>query len=174
MNVYKEYQKLKLNKSYIGLEECDIEEGYFCTPIGSEIIGWETGGIHYCFINGFDEMVFAVNPNGSIDGNGKEKNVYPLAENFEIFLRLILAANSVTPIEQIIYFSKEDFEDFIVSDNNAILPEQQEVLNYLQEKLGLDPFETPYEYVKTLQSKFDYSQIKFTDEYYDALGIDIP
>ena len=69
MNIYKEYQKLKLDKSYIGLEEGDTESEYFCTPIGAEVIGWESGGIHYCFINGFNETVFAVNPNGSIDDN---------------------------------------------------------------------------------------------------------
>ena len=174
MNIYKEYQKLKFDKSYIGLEEGDTEGGYFCTPIGAKVIGWESGGIHYCFISGFDEIVFAVNPNGLIDDNGEEKNVYPLAENFKIFLQLILATNGVTAIEQIICFSKEEFEEFIVSDDNAILPEEQEVLNDLKEKLNLIPFETPYEYVKKLQSEFDYSQIKFTSEYYDALGIDIP
>ncbi len=174
MNIYKEYQKLKLDKSYIGLEEGDTEGGYFCTPIGAEVIGWENGGIHYCFIDGFNEIVFAVNPNGSIDDNGEEKNVYPLAENFKIFLQLILATSSVTPIEQIIYLSKEEFEGFIVSEDNTILPEQQEVLNNLQEKLDLTPFETPYEYVKELQYKFDYSRIKFTEEYYDVLGIDMP
>ena len=172
MNIYKEYQKLKLDKSYIGLEEGDTEGGYFCTPIGAKVIGWESGGIQYCFINGFNEMVFAVNPNGSIDDNGEVKNVYPLAENFKIFLQLILATNSVTPIEQIIYLSKEGFEEFIASDDNTILPEQQEVLNCLKEKLHLIAFENPYEYVKGIQSKFDYSQIKFTDEYYNTLGID--
>ncbi|MGL5694703.1 MAG: hypothetical protein ACRCXA_11540 [Peptostreptococcaceae bacterium] len=174
MNIYKEYQNLELDKSYIGLEEGDTEGGYFCTPIGAKVIGWEGGGIHYCFISGFDEIVFAVNPNGSIDENDEEKNVYPLAENFKIFLQLILATKSVTPIEQIVYLSKEDFEDFIVSDDNNVLPEQQAVLNYLQEKLDLITFKNPYEYVKKLQSKFDYSQIKFTDEYYNALGIDMP
>lgn len=174
MNIYKEYEKLKIDKSCIGLEEGDTEGGYFCTPIGAKVIGWENGGIHYCFINGFDEMVFAVNPNGSVDDKGEDRNVYPLAENFKEFIQLILAANSVTPVEQIIYLSKEEFENFIVSDDNAILAEQQKVINILQEKLDLTPIEKPYEYVKKIQSKFDYTKIKFTDEYYDALGIDIP
>lgn len=47
--------------------------------------------------------------------------VYPLEENFKIFLQLILSTNSVTPIEQIIYLSKEEFEDFSVSNDEAIL-----------------------------------------------------
>ena len=120
MNIYKEYEKLKLNKSYIGLEEGDKEGGYFCTPIGTRVIGWEgVGGIHYCFIDGFGEMVFAVNPNGVVDSNGEDRWVYPLAENFKIFLQLILDIGNVTPIEQIISLSKDKFEEFIISEDRS-------------------------------------------------------
>lgn len=170
--MYKKYQEINIDKSYIGLEEGETEGGYFCTPVGSKVIGWESCGIHYCFINGFGETVFAVNPNTSTNDKGDELNVYPLAKNFEIFLRLILATKSVTPIEQIIMFSKEEFENFLISEDNTVLPEQQEVLNTISEKLSLIPFESPYEYVKELQAKFDYTKLIFTDEYYDVLGID--
>ncbi|MDU2197068.1 MAG: hypothetical protein E7E21_01435 [Peptostreptococcaceae bacterium] len=69
-------------------------------------------------------------------------------------------------------FSKEEFENFLISEDNTVLPEQQEVLNTISEKLSLIPFESPYEYVKELQAKFDYTKLIFTDEYYDVLGID--
>ncbi|MEY8237326.1 hypothetical protein AALA36_16660 [Lachnospiraceae bacterium 66-29] len=41
---------------------------------------------------------------------------------------------------------------------------------------GLDValIDTPFEYIKDLQSKFPYEQILFTDEYYDTLGIERP
>ncbi len=34
--------------------------------------------------------------------------------------------------------------------------------------------DTPFEYIKDLQSKFPYEQILFTNEYYDILGIECP
>ena len=32
----------------------------------------------------------------------------------------------------------------------------------------------PFEYVKKIQSDFDYSKISFTEEYYDVLGLEFP
>ena len=62
MNVLEKFQNLDADLSLIGLEKGDSEGGYFCTPVGAEVIGWECEGIHYCFIEGFGETVFAVNP----------------------------------------------------------------------------------------------------------------
>ena len=52
----------------IDLKSLGIEQGregpvYFCTPKGASIIGWAgVDGVHYCFVRGFGEMVFAVSP----------------------------------------------------------------------------------------------------------------
>ena len=114
-------------------------------------------------------MVFAVNPETCVD-----KYVYPLAANFKEFLRLILACGSTTAVEQIIGWSKEQFEDFIHSDDNKILPEQAEVLKIVAEELKLEPMEEPYEYVKAVQELFDDGKIKYSNEYYDVLGLERP
>ena len=34
------------------------------------------------------------------------------------------------------------------------------------------PMKSPFDYVKSLQSEFDYGKIEFGDEYYDVLGIE--
>ena len=47
-----------------------------------------------------------------------------------------------------------------------------EVLQQIQEQLGILPMSDPYDYVKRLQSEFDDSRIEFSDEYYDVLGIE--
>ena len=100
---YELYSKLKalsIDASWIGLS---IEEGpdYFCTPIGSTIIGWDNG-IHYCFIEGFGEMVFCVNPETCCD-----YYVYPLANNFNDFLSLILATQTLTQCSKLSYGIKK-------------------------------------------------------------------
>ena len=50
--------------------------------------------------------------------------------------------------------------------------EQKAVISYLKKEIGILPIENPYDYVKELQSSFDNSGIKYSDEYYDFLGIE--
>lgn len=170
MNIYDDFIKLDIDTTIIGLGNGDEEGGYFCTPIGAKVIGWEgCDGIHYCFINGFDDAVFAVNPCSCAD-----IYVYPLSYNFNDFLRLILALKSTTAAEQIILWDKRQFEEFMTLSDNEVLPERQEVLNKIQSELGICAMDNPFEYVKGVQESFDYHSLYFTDEYYDVLGLERP
>lgn len=81
-NIFDKFKKLNLDTSPIGLS-IELREPFFCTPIGAQIIGWDNG-IHYCFIKGFKEIVFCVNPETYCN-----YYVYPLAKDFTDFLRLL-------------------------------------------------------------------------------------
>ena len=171
MNMYTKFENLNLDTSCIGLDRSCLDNDdikYFCTPVGARIIGWEgCDGIHYCFIEKFKDMVFAVNPMSCCD-----YYVYPLAENFTDFLRLILAVHGAATIEQIILWNKATFERIIRSESHqahASYPEVQEVLEVLHNEFHLAPMEEPFEYVKKIQSSFDYSKIPFSEEYYDIM-----
>lgn len=60
---YERHLKLNIDGSRVGLESGERESNYFCTPKGAKVIGWAgVDGIHYCFVRGFGEMVFAVSP----------------------------------------------------------------------------------------------------------------
>lgn len=168
MTMYEKFCQLGIDGRWIGLENSEICAEYFCTPYNATIIGWENN-IHYCFVGGYEDMVFAVNPETVVD-----KYVYPLAISFIDFLRLILACGSTTAVEQIIGWSKEQFEDFLRSDDNTILLEQKVVLDRIQSELELVPMENPYEYVKSVQEQYNDSKIKFSNEYYDVLGLERP
>ena len=168
MTMYEKYCQLDIDGRWIGLEKSEMCVEYFCTPINTIVIGWENS-IHYCFIKGYRDMVFAVNPESCVD-----KYVYPLAANFKEFLRLILACGSTTAVEQIIGWSKEQFEDFLYSDDNKVFPQQAEVLKIVAEELKLQPMEDVYEYVKAVQAQFDDGKIKYSNEYYDVLGLERP
>ena len=163
MKLYEKYKRLNLDTSWIGLEPGSSRGGYFCTPKGARVFGWEGGdGIHYCFIKGYDDMVFAVNPT-----NSAGQYVYPLAGTFEDFLRLILACKSAGTVEQIHGWSEEQFHEFLSSEQ---LPEEQKaVLEQIQTVLKLCPMENPFSYVRELQKSFDYSSLQFSKEYYDTL-----
>ena len=168
--LYEKYKNLKIDGSWIGLE-AGAQTPYFCTPIGAEIIGWNNG-IHYCFIKGFGDMVFCVNPETCCD-----YNVYPIARNFCDFLGLILATGNTNILQQIIWWDKKRFEDFVNSPEEQeyrVRPEVQGVLSTIRKGIDITPIDTPFEYIKDLQSNFPYEQIPFTNEYYDTLGIERP
>ena len=168
--LYVKYKNLKIDGSWIGLE-AGTQTPCFCTPIGAEIIGWDNG-IHYCFIKGFGDMVFCVNPETCCD-----YNVYPIARNFCDFLGLILATGNTNTLQQIIWWDKKRFEDFVNSPEEQeyrVRPEVQGVLSTIRKGIDIAPIDTLFEYIKDLQSNFPYEQIPFTNEYYDTLGIERP
>ncbi len=39
MNILEKFQNLDADLSLVGLEKGDSEGGYFCTPVGAEVIG---------------------------------------------------------------------------------------------------------------------------------------
>lgn len=98
----------------------------------------------YCFIDGYGETVFACNQESCAD-----IYVYPLAKNFDDFIRLILVCGLANPVEQIVWMNKQQFEQHL-QDEKAIQTAEQ----------------------KELQSDFDYSKVQFSDEYYNVLGIE--
>ena len=98
--------------------------------------------------------------------------VYPLAENFEDFVRLILACGTANPVEQIIWMDKRRFEEHMVSEEKTLTDEQKAETQQLQRELGLLPMVKPFEYVKSIQKDFDGSKIQYSDEYFDVTGIE--
>ena len=168
--LYERYMSLNIDGSWIGFETGD-ETPYFCTPLGAEILGWDNG-IHYCFIEGFGEMVFCVNPETCCD-----HFVYPIASNFCDFLRLILATGNTNTLQQIIGCDKKTFEEFVnhpEEQQNKTRPEVTSILNTIRKELNIVPIDPPFEYVKNLQAMFPYEQIAFPNTYYDTLGIERP
>lgn len=163
MTTYQKFQRLNIDHSVIGLDQNISYKEYFCTPLGAEIIA-ETGvdGIHYCFIKGFDEMVFAISPS-DLPG----ENVHPIAKNFEELLRLLLACGSMDAIEQTYMWDEELFEQYIM--DNKPSEKQQVIMDMIKEKFHIIPMEQPFFYIKDLQASFDYRRLEFSEEYYELL-----
>ena len=166
MVTYKKFLSLDIDSSLISLEKAGAGYSeYFCYPINAKAIGFE-GCIMYCFIDGYEETVFACNPESCAD-----KYVYPLARNFYDFICLILACGSANPVEQIVWMNKQQFEQHLQDEQEIQTTEQKELLTFLEKELHITAMEHPFEYVKEVQSACDYSKIQFSDEYYDILGI---
>ena len=166
--IYEKYMALPIDKGLLCLEDRDIIDPYFCYPINAKPIGFE-GCILYCFLPEYEEMVFACNPE-----NCSGQNVYPIAANFEDFIRLILACGTANLVEQIVWMDKNKFEEHMASEEKMLTDDQKTAAQQLQRALGLLPIENPFEYVKSIQKDFDGSNIQYSDEYYEVTGIENP
>ena len=145
----------------LGIEKRDDNPNYFCTPREARIIGWAgVDGIHYCFIRGFGKTVFAVSPM-----NPAPHYVHPLASDFSDFLRLLLACGNSAALEQAWQWDREQFETFL--RENPATEEQRAVLAQIAEQTGLTPMNNPWQYLRELQASFNYSKIKYTEDFYD-------
>lgn len=168
-NAYEKFKVLNIDTSAIGLSSENSPQ-YFCTPINSTIIGCDNS-IHYIFIDGFGETVFAVNPETCCDFY-----VYPLAHNFSDFLSLILATKGTNTLQQIIQWDKSQYTSFINAPDEIEYASRKDVQIALTaiQSLGIRPMIQPFEYVKAIQKKFDYSKIPFNDDFYDITGNERP
>ena len=156
---YKEFQKDPIDLSSLGFLSGGT--GYFCTPRDARIIGRAgIDGIHYCFIRGFGETVFTVSPM-----NEPGNYVHPVALSWDDLLRLLLACGDMAALEQAHGWSRERFDRFLAEYPPT--PEQQEALDAIHEKTGLEPMKDPYEYIREIQAGFDYTQLRFSQEYYE-------
>lgn len=168
MQLFQKYQSLHLDAEPIGLAHGEITEPYFCYPVGATAIGFE-GCILCCFVPQYGDMVFAANPESCA-----ESYVYPLARTFEDFLRLVISCGSANPVEQIVWMSREQFEQHRRQVMQEAEAKQRALLETLCREFELTPMDDPYGYVRTLQQSFDGSRIQFSNEYYDTLGLECP
>lgn len=162
---YENFLQLNIKKELLALESLEYLYPYWCYPINAKPIGLE-GSILYSFIDGYNDIVFSCNPESCVD-----ITVYPLARNFEDFMRLILTCGSVNPIEQIIWMDKAQFEEHMKQEQLFRSEEQIHALQTIKETFHLSLIENPFEYVKELQKDFDDCFIQYSDEYYDIKGI---
>lgn len=147
MALHEKFKKLKIDFSQLGLAPGNACSDYFCTPKGAKVIGREgVDGIHYCFVKGFGETVFAVNPSNPLGDCA-----YPLARNFEDFLRLLLACKGLAAAEQVHLWDRDGFEAFLREDGPPS-PERQAALEGLRDGLGLTPMEDSYGYIREVQA----------------------
>lgn len=163
-SLFERYEQLNINTSLIGLEKTN-SSGYFCDPIGAKIFaGLGVDGVHFCFIERFNEMVFSIDPFAY-----KKQFVNPLAYTFEDFLGLILTCKNSNLPELIYNMTREEFDNQLEKAFNDPFEkdETEAVLAIIQTELNITPIAEPYDYVRKVQTSFDYSQLKFSDEYYE-------
>lgn len=158
---YRQFLKTPVDLSPLGILPVENFQPYFCTPKGARVFGRSgVDGIHFCFVRGFGETVFAVSPM-----NGREGCVHPAAKTFQDFLRLLLALHDAAAIEQAWQWNAAQLEDF--EQKHPSSDAQRAVLEKIAGTFGLRPMAEPWKYIHTVQSGFDYGKLRFSEEFYD-------
>lgn len=167
MKALKQYLASDMDLSLLGLNRGPEEGGYFCTPLGARVIGWAgVDGIHYCTIEGQGETIFAINPMNFDD------YIHPIAESFDVLLRMLLSCHSMDAMEQCYAWAEDQFTAFLI--DYPATPEILEKQNQIREVFQLEPLGDVFGYIKQFQDNYDLSGIRYSEEYYETLGIDPP
>lgn len=170
----KAFHALDIDFDSIGLEWSGRFVPYFCTPVGAEEVGSiGCDGTHFVLLPG-DEKVYCVDPSMGDVGT----YVLPVASDFREFLSFVIYGRDANPISQIWWMDEVRFRQMLKEDAENSWPGSEEyfakkdaALAKIAETFGIEPAE-PYRKVKALQAAFDPSTLKFSDEYYDVLGIE--
>ena len=158
---YQKFLRKNIDLSPLSVMRQEDNDPYFCTPKGASIFGWAgVDGIHFCFVRGFGETVFAVSPM-----NGGKDCVHVIARDFSDFLRLLLATGDSAALEQAWQWDEAQFDAFLAE--NPPTDEQKAVLSQISTVFSLTPMARPWQYLRELQASFDLSKLKFTEDFYD-------
>ena len=167
--LYAAYRRLDPDGRWVGLEAGPETGDWFCTPVGTRVLGWDNGA-HYGTIEGFGDLVFCVDP----EPNGP-RYVSPLARDLRDLLRLLLAVGNANVLRQLPGWDRADYDTFRADpEMDPFRDRSQAVLDRLRSGLDLEPMPDPFGYVKALQAGFPYERLRFSDEYYDVLGLARP
>lgn len=148
---------------------------YFCTPENAELIGWGSSGTHFVLLPG-DEAVYCVEPELAEEGTF----VLPVGADFREFLSHLLYCKCTSPLAQIFCMEEARFRKLLADNDANTWPGCEEdfkrrdaSLALLAETFHIQPRD-PFRRVKELQAAFAPSVLKFSDEYYDILGLEKP
>jgi len=174
----KRFRALDIDFEAIGLlQNCADDFAYFCTPVNAEFVGrLGVDCIHFVLLPG-DERIFCVDPAMGEPGT----YVLPVADNFLEFLSFVLFCKDANPLSQIWWMTEEQFQSLAAGDAKerqqpelaGFFEKKDAVLKLIEEEFHLAPA-APFSKVKAMQANFDPSPLRFSDEYYDVLGLDRP
>lgn len=157
MTLYRRYARLPIRFAALGLERGSEKSSYFCTPRGARVIGWAgVEGIHFCFVPGYGDAVFAVNPMAA------GEHVQAVSRSFPDFLRLVLSCGGSAAIEQARYWTREQFDAFVAADKTED-PARQDALRAIA-GLGVEPMADPYGYLAAVRQEMDCTALQPQEE----------
>lgn len=150
------------------------QEPCFCTPVGAQPLArLGVDGVHFVLLPG-DERVFCVDPAMGEPGT----YVLPVAEDLREFLAFVLFCRDASPLSQLWWLTEERFRQLLAEDAAATWPGCEKFFARKEAALAAiaGTFDlaaaNPFDKVKAMQAAFDPAALRFSDEYYDVLGLE--
>ena len=159
MKLYQKFRNSSLDTTDIGLTPGPDCSDSVYTPSGAKILAWNKG-IHFCLVEGFGEMVFAVDPSAP-----PGDCVHPVANNLPDFFGLMTATRSAKLIANAYQWSRAYFNEKAA----AIVPtlKMRSVLRALENTYHPTRIVDPHGYILNIQQNFDYSTLPLHPDYFE-------
>lgn len=159
MTLYEQFIDSSLDTAGIGLDCSAGSDALICTPLHASIIGWANpGGLHFCFVDGLGEVVFAVDPLASDDCR-----IQPIAEDFHAFLGLIIRCRGTGLLSATGIHSQSSFEQAI--ETIVLSNKQRSILRAIENGFHPSNITQPWQYIQDLQENYDYASIPLHPEF---------
>ena len=157
--LYQKFRNSSLDTSDIGMVPGPDSSDSVFTPSGAKILAWN-GGIHFCLVEGFGEMVFAVDPNAP-----PGDCVHPVAQNLPDFFGLAATIRNAALIANCYQWSRAYFAEKAA----AVVPtmKMRSVLRALENTYHPSKIADPYGYILAMQQTFDYSRLPLRPDYFE-------
>ena len=149
MDLLERVKKIRGAEETLGITFSTKDDLNARLPIGAKLFGY-TDSLYLCFVAGYQETVFAVDYMAD-----HELRAWPVAYDFQEFLRLIFACGSTNLAAISGIITENEYE-------RAFELEAQRShigLNKLCELLSLTPIQDPYTYTHTIGQVLDCSRI---------------
>lgn len=161
MQLYRKFRNSSLDTSPLGIFTGPDESNSVYTPAGARILAWATGAqVHFCQIEGFGDLVFAVDP-AAPPGDC----VQPIANNLLDFIGLIIGCRDASLVYHAYRWSRSLFTERV----SAVKPtmKMRSVMRALENTYHPNIPSDPYGYMIGIQQSFDYSSLPLHPDYYE-------
>lgn len=161
MKMYLKFRNSCLDTIPVGFYTGPGESTSVYTPSGARILAWARDqGVHLCQIEGFGDMVFAVDP-AAPPGDC----IHPIAKSILDFIGLVTACRHASVILNAYQWSRELFQQ----RQEAVKPDfkTRSVLRALENTYHPTRISDPYGYITELQNCFDYESLPLKQEYFE-------
>lgn len=161
MNLYQKFRISSLDISLLGLFTGPDTSNSVYTPTGARIIAWlKEDGAHFCQIEGFGGMVFAVDPNAT-----PGDCIHPVAANMADFLGLLCACRDAGILLNAYRWSSRRFDEKVAAVVKNM--RRNAVLRSIANTYKVTDIADPYGYIAKIQDSFDYSALPLHPDYYE-------
>ena len=161
MNLYHKFRNSSLDVSMLGLYIGSEDSPSVYTPTGSRVIAWDSdGSAHFCQIEGFGDMVFAVDPSAT-----PGDCIHPVSATLQDFIGLLCVCRDASVVLNAYRWSKRRLAEMIAAV--AMDFKRNAILRALSNTYKAPTIDDPYEYISKLQDRFDYSSLPLHPDYYE-------